>query len=274
MDVNDVFRLHCRQSAPIAVFLACYTGAFDGQRDCLAEEMLRAEGGPVAVISGSRMTMPYAMSVMSSSMMYECFAQHRETIGEVMLYAKRSMMEEITDQSDPRFVQRQLLDAAASLLTMNGDKTPLLDERRDHVALFHVLGDPLLRLREPLPVSVDATAEAQAGSDLSLTIHSPLAGHCTLELACRRDLTKVPFTSRSEFDDSDRAMAAFSVAYRQANDQSWQTRTLELKDNQVATTTFAIPDDARGPCVLRAHVAGPNGEGLGATTLFVRPLRR
>jgi hypothetical protein len=46
MDVNDVSKLKCRESAPIAVFLACYTGAFDAQRDCLAEEMLRTPGAP------------------------------------------------------------------------------------------------------------------------------------------------------------------------------------------------------------------------------------
>ncbi|MGH7138162.1 MAG: C25 family cysteine peptidase, partial [Pirellulales bacterium] len=62
--VNDVARLGARGGPSIALFLACYTAAFDAQGDCLAEELLRAAGGPVATIGGSRVTMPYAMSVL------------------------------------------------------------------------------------------------------------------------------------------------------------------------------------------------------------------
>ena len=54
--------LRSLHGAPIACLLACYTGAFDCSGDCLAEEMLRAPGGPVAVVGGSRVTMPYAMA--------------------------------------------------------------------------------------------------------------------------------------------------------------------------------------------------------------------
>jgi len=273
LDINDVPKLKCRDCAPIAVFLACYTGAFDAQRDCLAEEMLRADGGPVAVVSGSRMTMPYAMAVMSSSMMYECFQKHRETLGEVMMYAKRSMMEEITDEKDPRYAQRRLLDGVASVMTMNANKSLLQDERRDHVALFQILGDPLLRLREPLPIEVKTDEQVEAGTDLSLTIRSPLIGHCTLELACRRDSWKVPLLTRSEFDDSERSLEGFNTDYRQANDLSWQTISLNLNKEEVVTK-ISIPAEARGHCVLRAHVASANGEGLGSTAVLVVPRKR
>ena len=53
--------------------LACYTAAFDQPQDCLAEELLKTEGGPVAVYGGSRVTMPYAMGVMGTAMMDEYF---------------------------------------------------------------------------------------------------------------------------------------------------------------------------------------------------------
>ncbi len=40
-NTTDVRKLDGRMGPPIAIFLACYTGAFDQPADCLAEEMLR-----------------------------------------------------------------------------------------------------------------------------------------------------------------------------------------------------------------------------------------
>ncbi len=68
-NVTDTPKLENQNGLPIAIFLACYTGAYDQPYDCLAEEMLRAPGGPVAVLAGSRVTMPYAMAVMGSELM-------------------------------------------------------------------------------------------------------------------------------------------------------------------------------------------------------------
>jgi hypothetical protein len=86
LDRTDVPRMNATQGAPIAVFLSCYTAAFDQEEDCLAEEMLRQEGAPVAIVGGSRVTMPYGMAVLSSAMADELFQQRRLTLGEVLLY--------------------------------------------------------------------------------------------------------------------------------------------------------------------------------------------
>src|SRR5262245_6411219 len=65
LNVDDCRELQAHAgAAPIALMLACYTAAFDQPRDCLAEQMLKADGGPVAVYGGSRVTMPYGMAVM------------------------------------------------------------------------------------------------------------------------------------------------------------------------------------------------------------------
>ena len=86
---GDAAELKCSSGAPIAMLLSCYAGAFDGTQECLAEEMLGAAGGPVAVIGGSRVTMPYAMAVLGNEMLVEYFQHKRPTLGEVLLYAKR-----------------------------------------------------------------------------------------------------------------------------------------------------------------------------------------
>ena len=73
LDDESAEALNCRSGSPIAIFLACYTGAIDSSRDCLAEQMVKQPGGPVAVICGSRVTMPYAMSLLSIEMADEFF---------------------------------------------------------------------------------------------------------------------------------------------------------------------------------------------------------
>ncbi len=103
---KDAGALSCRHGAPIACFLACYSGAFDQPRDCLAEEMLRSPGGPVAIICGSRMTMPYAMAVMGTELLHECFGNKPETIGEAIVAAKRSTLREPSARASARHSTR------------------------------------------------------------------------------------------------------------------------------------------------------------------------
>lgn len=50
LSYQDVPRMKSAGGSPIALFLACYTGAFDGAEDCIAEDMLRTEGAPVAAV--------------------------------------------------------------------------------------------------------------------------------------------------------------------------------------------------------------------------------
>ena len=105
LNTQDMSKLDNQHGTPIAIFLACYTGAYDQPYDCLAEEMLRAPGGPVAVLAGSRVTMPYAMAVLGSGLMDEYFRQRPATLGEIVLNAKRQMVKDAPEGTD-----RKLLD--------------------------------------------------------------------------------------------------------------------------------------------------------------------
>ena len=80
---DDCAHLHANSTPPIALCLCCYTGAFAEHADCLAEELLRSPGGPVAVYSGSSVTMPYGMAVMSRAAMHEYFVEQRPTLGRM-----------------------------------------------------------------------------------------------------------------------------------------------------------------------------------------------
>ena len=83
---------HARARSPIALLLCCSTGGFDQRDDCLAEELVCAPEGPVAAMAGSRVTMPYAMSVLGAEMLRIYFHERCTTVGDLLEAAKRAMM--------------------------------------------------------------------------------------------------------------------------------------------------------------------------------------
>jgi hypothetical protein len=260
---DDVPKLKCSHGAPIALFLACYTGAFDQPQDCLAEEMLRAEGGPVAVYSGSRVTMPYAMAVMGTEMIDEYFQKRPETLGDVLLAAKRRM---VADKPSGQSFNRRLLDGLATLLSPHNQ---LAQERAEHLLLFNLIGDPLLKLDYPEPLSVQSASAVEAGGELEVTCDSPISGRCTVELVCRRDRLRFAPPTREQFDRSGEALSRFMEIYREANNSRWVVQDAQIKEGKLATTLL-VPESCRGSCHVRVFVEGKDSSALGSANVFVK----
>lgn len=257
---GDVNQLNCKTGSPIAIFLACYTGAFDEPEDCLAEEMLRREGGPVAVYAGSRVTMPYAMSVMGSEMLEEYFQNNRETLGELILHAKRDMVD-ATNKSG----NRKMLD---SLARMVSPKPELLkEERREHVQLFNLIGDPLLKLPRVETAQIEAAETAQPGDSLQVSGISPFAGKGRIEIVCRRDLLTFKPGIRTDYDKS---LPDFPDTYRQANDRCWHSIELDLPAGPFQTE-IPLPAECAGQCHVRLFVEGAEQCAIGSCDLSVGP---
>jgi hypothetical protein len=273
LDQRDLGRLDSQNGSPIAVLLACYTGAFDFPRECLAEEMLRLPGGPVAVLAGSRVTMPYAMAVLSNAMIDECFQNRPATLGEIVLRAKRRSVEDAEPlqpakgDEPTKIDNRQILDALGKLLSPRPD---LIDaERREHLALFNLLGDPLLRIAYPETVELKSPDEIQAGGKLPLKITAPVAGKCTLQLVCRRDCLTFDPPSRSEFSQQPEALDQLQQVYLRANDHRFGEHLLDIAPGSY-DAELPIPIDAHGPCHVRVFVEGQGRYALGAADVYVR----
>jgi hypothetical protein len=271
LDTRDMANVRAASGAPIAVFLACYTGAFDDARDCLAEEMLRAEGGPVAVVSGSRVTMPYGMSLLGTALLDECFRQRRATVGEVLLRAKRRVAAEPAAASEQgaagSLPNRRLIEAVAAAVSPAPNELPL--ERTEHLLLFNLIGDPLLRLRQPRALELQAPQYAAAGGDVEVTVISPLAGKCTLELVCRRDRFTFTPPARPHFDPADGALAAYDEVYDRANDGRFAARQMDVLPG-ATRAVLPVPREARGSCHVRAYVEGNEDFALGSADVYVR----
>ena len=262
LDVRDVRHVKSAAGSPIAIMLCCYSGAFDAEDDCLAEEMLRTPGGPVAVYSGSRVTMPYAMALMSHEIMRQYFGHKKETLGEVLLEAKRALAAD-----DSRDYYRRLLDPMARLLS--GGKHDLADERAEHLLLFNLLGDPLLRMKYPGAVEVTAAREATPGSRIEVSGHCDSPGRLTLELVCRRDMLRFVPPLRDKFDPSDEALTAFTEHYERANDPCWTRQEYDFSGGSFRAE-LEIPAEAIGPCHVRVFVCSDDSCALGSTDVLVR----
>lgn len=260
---GDVGELRCRAGCPIALFLCCYVGAFDLPEDCLAEKMLLAPGGPVAVLAGSRVTMPYAMTVLANGLLDECFRRRVATLGDAVLGAKRRLIEEPAEDETPR----RMLDSVARLLSPMPRQ--LAAERAEHVLLFNLLGDPLLRLRHPKPVEVRAAARAAPGERLDVAIVSPVPGRATAELILSRGRLREVAPRRAAMPRSADECATFQPVYRSAND----TRLVSVDCALVAgrgSVTLEVPRDIEGPCHVAVFVEGDDDFASGAADVLVQ----
>jgi hypothetical protein len=264
LDCGDADELHCacgsECSPPIALFFACYTGAFDSRQRCLADELLRADGGPVAIVAGSRTTMPYAMTVFGSELIDQCFREHAATLGEAILGAKRRLVGSVPGGMDSR---RLVMDALAKAASPAG--SDLAAERLEHVALFNLIGDPLLQLHFPQEIKITVRDSATAGEAVALSGKSPCRGRCTIELVMDQDDSYKP---RSRFDSSADALSDYQRAYERSNHPPLCSTEMIVEPGDF-NATLEIPPTVSGRCKLRAFVAGSNDCALGSTTIEV-----
>jgi hypothetical protein len=264
-DNADAARLASRHGSTIAVFLSCYVGAFDAS-DCLGEELLRRPGGPVAVLAGSRVAMPYAMSVMASGLMEEVFAGRCPTLGEAVWRAKRRLLEPAKGDDE----QRKMLDSIAA--TLSPSRELLADERAEHVLLFNILGDPLLRLRHPQPLEVSAPAKAMAGDTLTVSGLAPFDGQATVDLCVRRGrlATRLPVRRAYPLDTAE--LGGYQEAYLRANDTRLASVSVPVVQGRFQAQ-LRVPLETTGECQVDAFVEGAAACALGSTaiTLERRP---
>ena len=259
----DVGRLQTDNGLPIAVLMACYTGAFDQPHDCLAEHLLRAPRGPVAVICGSRVTMPYAMSLLGTALMDGCFQQRIERLGDVLLYAKQRLAAPASDED----WRRKTLDALA--MTFHADSNALQGERSEHQLIFHLLGDPTLKLSHPEEVGIECASAIEAGQTLQVHGTASMGGTCLVELCCRRDGFTFSPPKRRQRAVSEDELIEMSQVYRRANNRCWCSKQITVKPGPFVVE-LVVPEHARGFGVARAFIQGEDNYALGSAPVYIR----
>lgn len=280
LDIESATQINCIQGNPIAIFLSCYNGAIDHRQPCLAEVMLSQPQGAIATISGTRVTMPYAMSLLSLELIDEYFSGDTKTLGELMKLAKRRLMAnhggsptDAISETSSEFLPstgigfiRQMIQGVGKVASPAPDL--LQEECWEHLQMMQLYGDPLLRLDRPEQVPIESMASVRAGHELTVTGTAPFAGQLCVELAYPRDRFKTRLKSRRQYTHSDADLANYQQVYAQANDSIWEVCYASIEAGEFSVR-LPIPDAVHGKCIIRCRLGSPHRFALGANFVEV-----
>ena len=238
--------------------------------------------------------MPYGMSALSLGLIAEYFEGRRETLGEMLLLAKRQLGEsaltpkpaENGDADKPRPKRMALTDdnAAAAdnphqkyretirLLgeTFSPVGNMLADEAEEHVHLFHLLGDPLLRMKRPEPIEMTVREHPDSPERLIVNGRVPRGGQLLVELSYARDRFQVRPPRRGEFRSDATALADYQKVYDEANQRTVTQKVVRVNEGEFQTE-LDLPAWARGRCVVRGFMAsGTQRFALGASLIHLK----
>jgi len=255
-DEDHVEDLAARHGAPIAYLCCCSTGHFDGEPDCLAEFLLKEPGGPVAVIASSRVSMPYSNGVLSKEMLGAIFRENAATVGDMLRIAKRRLIQPRENDD-----LREMVDGFGKTWKQ-GDVTYLDTERREHLSLYNLMGDPSTRLPRLADVAITCAESATGGGKLAVEGTSPVEGDALVELVLERT-ADVPQRTGSSDED-------FAACYARAN--AWVKAEARVPCKGGAFKAgLAVPADATpGAYFVRVYVTGTDAAALGARAIAVK----
>jgi hypothetical protein len=302
LDQQQVPLVQTKDQPPIAVFLACYTGAFDAREDCISEQLVLSPQGPVAALAATRVTGPYGLATLASGMLDECYVQRNESLGDALLCAKRRMLMNPDSQNlentspsasnqplaqppagNPQPAtgaadsagdgQMQLITALAAALSPAGHD--LAAERQEHVWQMNLLGDPLLRLHHPQTLKVEAPTRIAPGEVLTVSGVASHAGSVMVELARSRDRTPRDVYIAGKFTTDVAVREKMQATYAQVNQRQVAGRSFELPT--AGPFTCDLQTDATlppGRYVVRVFVAGRESWSAGSADLSIRATKK
>jgi hypothetical protein len=278
---SDAARFRCQNRPPIALMLACFTGAFDARVDCFSESLLAQPSGPIAVISGSRVTMPYGLSQLSSELLNGCFRDRIPTLGELLLQAKRrvwvddetsSIPNDPDDRDQPEVFdirkryRKIVTDMAHALNPSDHDLTL---ERREHVRLMNLLGDPLLKIPYPQPIEVNLPSKATSGERIKISGQSAVSGRLIAEVSLVRDRVPQGVVPVRAYQGTEQENQQMDRNYQTAN-QLTVTSISQVIDAGRFEVELQIPSDSSGRHVVSVYVYGNREWSVGSQKLLVR----
>jgi hypothetical protein len=139
-----------------------------------------------------------------------------------------------------------MIDALATIVSPPG--TNLVEERREHMMLYNLIGDPTLRLQHPELVAVSVAAGHDRGEAVCVEVESPIAGK--LQVCLDR-----PLGSVSEGDPNETTIASIEIP---------------VLPGQPVSPRLALPGNVSGPIVVRVTVSGDRVWATGAARTIIR----
>ena len=172
---------------------------------------------------------------------------------------------------------RETIDSLARMLDPTRDR---LDEQRlDHVHLFHLFGDPLLRLPTPLEVKLETPETARPNTTIMVRGVLPdsertVIGNrrAVVELAVPKERNTVTVPGNRTFSLTEESVKEFNTLYAQAN-RRVVSRVIVDVTHQEFIAELPIPNLSRaetGSYDLRVYYETPDAFGLGSRAIHVK----
>lgn len=251
LDLAHVAKIDSARGAPVSMFIACSTGHFDGERDCLAEELLKRPRGPVAVIASSRVSSPYSNGIVAKELLDALFKTEVATTGELLVAMKRRLVEPAA--GDAR--RDQLEKMAAAMFERDPEKRRL--DREDHLFLYNLLGDPCVRIARPAHLDVAAPATVAPGKKFTVTGTAPFGGELSVVVERGRKAPVKPAITVKKTPEDYRSV------YEAANSRVILQFPLTVKAGPFSVELTIPADAAPGACAVRVYLAGKSGAAAG-----------
>jgi hypothetical protein len=274
-DCRSARKVKCINGSPIAILLACYTGAIDHQRECLSTALLRQPGGPIAVISSTRVSMPYGMSIMMLEFADKFFQEPPDTLGELLQLAKRNMVTKPstspvgTLESQHSQLQRLREMVQGTGQALSPSPGLLSTECYEHLYMMHLFGDPLLRLKKPEKIRLVTPETAKAGTRMLIRGRAPFSGKLCVELVYPRERFRNRPKYRRNYQGTDQEFARYQQAYERAHDQTCGVCS-ELVTAGPFELELPVPTDVSGECVIRCFLSNDDDIcALGSSRLMI-----
>jgi hypothetical protein len=257
LGMDEVGKIAAERGAPVSVFVACSTGHLDGQRDCLAEELLKRPAGPVAVIASSRVSSPYSNGIVSKELLDALYVDGAATTGDLLVAVKRRLLDAPAGDA----IRDRIEKLAGAMFEKSPEKRRM--DRADHLLLYNLLGDPCVRIARPSPLAVAVAGEVAPGATLRVTGRADEGGAAVVELVRRREAPpKLPSTPRTTPED-------FRSIYEAANSHGIARVEVEVKAGDFAVDVPVPADAPVGPCAVRVYVAGKTSAAAGGVDLAI-----
>jgi hypothetical protein len=282
--VDDFPKLHCRNAFPVVLLFCCYGGILDTEKPSMAEKMMFEPEGPVAVLAASGTTMPYGMSILGVEFFQEYLKQQSEpdkkplTLGRLLLNAKRQTLQPLKKNSKQSIRQRSIRENL-EIMAKTFDPMPkqLHDQLADHIAMFHLFGDPLLRLPVPQTIRLNCPAKIKSGGTLRLNgSFNGSSGDTSRNINGTMTIELVPAMNRISTISPLREEFLINSETRQSNNNEYlasNKRTICRFEVFVSNDSFLfdlpIPSNAQGGYVVRVFYSAKNDSAIGCVPIFV-----
>ena len=253
-------KLQCPAGRPIMLSIACSTGSFDRPR-CLAEQLLFADEGPVAVYAATAVSHPSHNAELVYGYGDGLLNERLPTVGQLNLHAEREMM-----FNEGGFYQ------------MIWEVSTLFEEEEDlevltpaHAHMYTLFGDPALRIAYPAD-TVDLTvadSPRRVGEPLTISgcIDSMTDGQVQLTLESQRsailgDLWNVPGSGPGR----DEAIVHNNET---ANNKVISTTTAQLSDG-CFEVGLPVPDTTPPARFwVKGYASSASGDAIGSVAVTV-----